>query len=106
MRLTLAAFGAVALLGLTAFLLVPPSPSLSVTNAAGVAMQVNDQNGAPALKLLLPGQADSDPGILVFFPEHVTATPHGATEPKHLYLSASRLPGSAPRWERQGSTLT
>ena len=104
MKFAFTATAALVLVALVFFLLPPVSPTLSVTNAAGVRMMVAD-NTAPALKLLLPGQPESDPGILVLFPEHVTGTPQGSTEPKHLYLSATRLPGSAPRWERHGSTL-
>ena len=84
----------------------PRPPELTITNSAGVRLQAYSENGAPALKLMLPGWSESDSAIVVIFPEHVTATPHGANEPRHLYLSASPRAIADPHWQRNGQTLT
>src|SRR5215475_16132457 len=50
------------------------TPILSMTDpTTGIHVEVSQQDSLPALKVLLPGQPASDPGILVLFPEHVTA---------------------------------
>lgn len=74
----------------------------AVTNQAGVRMQVAT-GSAPALRILLPGQPDSDPGIVIILPEHVTARARGSAEARHLYLSANA--SGATAWRRSGTAL-
>jgi hypothetical protein len=78
---------------------------LVATNSVGVRLQVDQENGNPSLKILLPGQPASDPGIEVLFPEHVTARPHGGTEAQHLYLFRPGRQGQRPLWRLDGMTL-
>jgi hypothetical protein len=78
---------------------------LVATNSVGVRLQVDQENGNPSLKILLPGQPASDPGIEVLFPEHVTARPHGGTEAQHLYLFRPGRQGQLPLWRLDGMTL-
>ena len=78
---------------------------LVVTNRAGVRVQVDKENSNPSLKILLPGQPASDPGIEVLFPEHVTARPHGSTEAQHLYLFRPGRQRQTPLWRLDGMTL-
>src|SRR6266404_962385 len=77
---------------------------LVVTNRAGVHLQVDQENTEPSLKILLPGQPASDPGIEVLFPEHVTARPHGA-EAQHLYLFRPGRQEQRPLWRLNGMSL-
>jgi len=44
----------------------------ALTNTAGLRLAVDDQNDMAALRIHLPSEADSDSGIFVLFPEHVT----------------------------------
>src|ERR1700756_3135794 len=78
---------------------------LVVTNRAGVRMHVDQANTDPSLKILLPGQPVSDPGIEVLFPEHVTARPHGSAEAMHLYLFRPGRQEQRPRWRLNGMSL-
>src|SRR5246127_1865663 len=78
---------------------------LVVTNRAGVRMHVDQANTDPSLKILLPGQLASDPGIEVLFPEHVTARPQGGTEVQHLYLFRPGKQKLQPLWRLDGITL-
>jgi hypothetical protein len=53
---------------------------LAVTDQmSGIRLQVVQEDTLPALKILLPRQPSSDPGILALLPEHVTAREHGKT---------------------------
>jgi hypothetical protein len=78
---------------------------LAVTNRAGIRLQVDEKNTNPSLKVLLPHQPASDPGIEVLFPEHVTARPHGSKEARHLYLHRPGRERQRPVWHRDGTTL-
>jgi hypothetical protein len=73
--------------------------------ATGIRLQRVEQDSSPALRIVLPGQPASDPGILVLFPEHVTAREHGKTDSVHLYLSQSGPPSGRPAWRRNGQSL-
>ena len=47
---------------------------LEVADAeTGVRVAVDERDDLPALRIHVAGQAESDPGIFVLFPEHVTA---------------------------------
>jgi hypothetical protein len=56
--------------------------------STGIRLEIADRE-APALRIVIPGRPASDPGILVIFPEHVTARRHGEIEATHLYLYSS-----------------
>jgi hypothetical protein len=77
----------------------------AVTNSAGIRLQVDEENTDPSVKILLPGQPASDPGIEILFPEHVTARPHGSTEAQHLYLFRPGKQRGRPLWRRDRMTL-
>ena len=81
--------------------------SLVLTDpATGIRVEVSQQDTLPALKILLPGQPASDPGIYVLFPEHVTAREHGKSDAVHLYIFRPGSQGARPSWRRTGqSTL-
>ena len=78
---------------------------LAVTNYAGIRLQVDEENTDPSLKILLPGQPASDPGIEILFPEHVTVRPHSRTEAQHLYLFRPGKHRQRPLWRRNRMTL-
>lgn len=81
-------------------------PELALTDATtGIHIEVVQQNTLPALKILLPGQSESDPGILVLFPEHVTARGHGKSESVLLYRFSPGMQGTRTVWRRAGQTL-
>jgi hypothetical protein len=84
----------------------PHAQEFAVVDATtGIRLQRVGEDASPELRIVLPGQPASDPGILVLFPEHVTAREHGKTDSKHLYLSQSGPPGSHPVWHRNGQSL-
>lgn len=45
------------------------------------------QKERPLVKVLLPGQADSERGIEIEFPEHITGTNEATSEVEHLYMN-------------------
>jgi len=82
------------------------SPLVLTDASTGIHVEVSQQDTLPALKILLPGQPPSDPGIRVLFPEHVTAREHGKSEASHLYIFRPGSEDSHPSWRRTGqSTL-
>lgn len=79
---------------------------LAVTDeTSGIRVQVVQEDTLPALKILLPGQPSSDPGILVLFPEHVTSSEHGKSDAEHLYLFRPGIQGTRPAWRVAGKSL-
>jgi len=70
--------------------------------STGIRVEIADRE-APALRIAIPGRPASDPGILVIFPEHVTARWHGESEARHLYLY--RSDGLHPLWRIRGRVL-
>ena len=64
----------------------PRQPPTITSSDNGIRLTVDEQNDLAALRVLLPGQPDSDPGILVIFLEHVTARELGKVDSQHLYL--------------------
>jgi hypothetical protein len=80
------------------------SLSPSVTSANGLRLMVDVENGLPALHIRLPIEADSEPGIFVLFPEHVTARQQGQADSVRLYLFR---PGPDRRvlWRRNGQSI-
>jgi hypothetical protein len=80
---------------------------LHLTDAtSGIRLFVEPSNNLASLKVLLRGQPDSDPGIVVLFPEHVTARQVGKTEPEQLYLYRPGQSGTRPQWRRDGQSLS
>lgn len=81
-------------------------PPLSLSDATtGIHLEVVQQDTLPALKILLPGQPESDPGILVLLPEHVTAREQGKSESVQLYRFSPGLQSGRPVWRRVGQAL-
>jgi hypothetical protein len=78
---------------------------LRLVNVDGVRVSVDKENDMAALRIHLPNQVDSDPGILVLFPEHVTAREHRKVDATHLYLFRMGRQSSQPEWHRAGQTL-
>jgi len=93
---------------LTAFLLllVTSVSAQSVTLPSGLKVIVV-QKDFPLLKILLPGQAVSDRGIEIEFPEHVTGLNKTTHKVEHLYLvtNGNRNKRSLPAWRVQGNSL-
>src|SRR5262249_51602950 len=88
----------------------PSSPSieqkLSITDPpTGIHVEVSQQDSLPALKVLLPGQPASDPGILVLFPEHVTALEQGKSDAVHLYIFRPGTQATHPNWRVGAQSL-
>lgn len=73
--------------------------------ATGLRLAVDEQNDLPALRIFLPGQPDSDPGIFVLFPEHVTARERGRVDAQQLYLFRPGRQTGRPAWRRSGRSL-
>src|SRR5262249_27302017 len=82
-----------------------PTESLQVTNATGLRLSVDDKNDLAAVRILLPTQQNSDPGIWVLFPEHVTAVERGKTESQQLYLFRPGRQASRIDWRHMDRSL-
>jgi hypothetical protein len=68
-------------------------------------LRVIARDGRGQVKLLLPGELESERGIEVDCPEHVTVRRRGANI-EHLYLLASVRPSDRPTaWRRDGDSL-
>lgn len=80
------------------------SPLALTDSATGIHVEVSEQDSLPALKILLPGQPSSDPGIRVLFPEHVTGREHGKAEAVHLYIFRPGQQNAHPTWHRAGQS--
>lgn len=105
-RLVLDCFWIVPFLFLQACGTTPSAQELVVSDpASGIHFQVVQEDTLPALKINLPGQPASDPGILVLFPEHVTAREHGKSDSEHLYVFRPGTQSSRPAWRRTGQSL-
>jgi hypothetical protein len=74
-------------------------------DVSGLRLSVDSENTLPALRLLLPGQPDSDPGIFIVFPEHVTVRERGKSNAEHLYLFRPGRQEASPAWQRNGQAL-
>lgn len=81
------------------------SAPLAVTGASGIRLAVDEQNDLPALRISLPGQPASDPGIFVVFPEHVTAVERNKTDSQRLYLFRPGRQTGRPSWRRTTRSL-
>ena len=83
-----------------------PRQPLGITSTvSGIRLTVDEHNDLAAIRVLLPGQSDSDPGIFVLFPEHVTAREHGRVDSQQLYLFRPGRQSSRPAWRRSGHAL-
>jgi hypothetical protein len=76
-----------------------------VDPGTGIRLQRVEEDTSPTLRIVLPSQPASDPGILVLFPEHVTSREHGKTNHEHLYLYRPGTQGTRPIWRRHGQSL-
>lgn len=79
---------------------------LAITTSTGLRAIVV-QEDYPLLKLLLPGQPDSDRGIEIEFPEHVTGLNKTNNQFEHLYLTTrgSANKRTLPVWRKEGNKL-
>jgi hypothetical protein len=77
----------------------------SIQNPGGLRLLVAEQNTAPTLRIVLPGQPESDRSIEVLFPEHVTGTRHGSNSAEHLYMFRPGLQGERLAWRRFGKSI-
>src|SRR5262245_20114599 len=79
---------------------VPP-----LVASSGLQLMVDEDNTAPTLRLVLPGQPQSDRSIVVLFPEHVTAVRHGEPDGRQLFRWESGTRGGRPAWRRADRSL-
>lgn len=83
------------------------SQEISLTDpASGLRLIVINKN-YPLLKVLLPGQAASERGIEIEFPEHVTGRNMQTSNMEHLYLvtNGDRNKRTLPTWKTEGKAL-
>lgn len=71
----------------------------SVRSSTGLTLLVDEQNTAPTLRVLLPGQPESDRSIEILLPEHVTVRPEGEKDSRRLYLFQPGASGERPAWK-------
>lgn len=81
-------------------------PGLAISLPTGLKVMVI-QKDFPLLKLLLPGQANSDRGIEIEFPEHVTGLNEKNNKVEHLYLVTNGNDNNRtlPVWHVEGNSL-
>jgi hypothetical protein len=81
-------------------------PKLIITLSSGLRVIVIRKD-LPLLKILLPGQPDSDRGIEIEFPEHVTGLNKKTNEMEHLYLATTRDANEriSPAWRIESNSL-
>jgi hypothetical protein len=84
---------------------LPPTPSESVRNSAGMQLRVAEENTYPTLRIVLPGHPSADRAIEVIFPEHVTVRPRGNADAHQLVLFRPGQSGERPLWRRSGRSL-
>lgn len=82
-----------------------PSHSGSVRNNSGMQLRVVEENTQPTLRIVLPGQPNSDRAIEVIFPEHVTVRPRGNTDASQLYMFRPGQYGERPVWRQSERAL-
>lgn len=82
-------------------------PGLTLTQKeSGIRLVVVNKN-FPLLKILLPGQADTERGIEVEFPEHVTGLNKQNNTSEHLYLVSrgNENKRTMPQWKIEENSL-
>ena len=81
-------------------------PGLAISLPTGLKVMVI-QKDFPLLKLLLPGQANSERGIEIEFPEHVTGLNETNKKIEHLYLVTNGNDNNRtlPVWRVEGNSL-
>jgi hypothetical protein len=80
-------------------------PPAAIQNSGGLKLLVVQENTDPTLRIVLPGQPESDRAIEVVFPEHVTARRHGSADAEHLYLFRPGIQGERVAWRRSQRSL-
>jgi hypothetical protein len=82
-------------------------PELEISQANGLKVIVV-QKDFPLLKILLPKQPNSDRGIEVEFPEHVTGFNETTNNIEHLYLTTNRnnTNRKIPTWHKNENLLS
>lgn len=78
-------------------------PRVSV--ASGLQLLVDEDNTAPTLRVVLPGLPASDRSIVILFPEHVTAVPHGDRDGRQLYRWEPGTRSDRPAWRHAGRVI-
>lgn len=74
----------------------------------GIRLMVGSNSELPMLKVLLPGQPESDRGIEIEFPEHAWGRVRYTKQVRRFYLITSRESEfqAQPRWRRDGNSLS
>ena len=78
---------------------------LTIKNDAGLQLVVARENAQPVLRIVLPGQSESNNAIEVIFPEHVTARRRGSSDSVQMYMFRPGPQGKRPTWRRVGPSL-
>lgn len=65
-----------------------------LTNAQGMRVRVV-QKDFPLLKVLLPGQSDSERGIEIEFPEHITGIKFEHQPSRWMFIKLCNAPGTS-----------
>jgi len=79
-----------------------PAP---VQSKRGLRLVISEEDTNPAVRIVLPGNPDTDRTIYVLFPEHVTVRNPSETEGKHVYLFRPGRVGDRPGWRKRGRSL-
>lgn len=95
----------ISVLLLANFVVAARQGDLAVQNAGGIRLLVASENNSPTLRVVLPGETDSDRSIEIIFPEHVTARKRGAIDSEQLYRFRPGQGGTRPAWRRSGQSL-
>jgi hypothetical protein len=77
----------------------------SIKNHAGLQLVVATENARPVLRIVLPGQSESNHAIEVIFPEHVTARRRGSSDSVQLYMFRPGPRGERLPWRWVGPSL-
>jgi len=79
---------------------------LHVKSQNGIQLLAIDQH-FPLLKILLPGEPNTDRGMEIEFPEHVTGLNKQSNQAEHLYLvtNGNNNQRSLPTWKVQAKSL-
>lgn len=78
---------------------------LAIENAAGIRLQVADENTQPALRITIPGLPAAERSFEILFPEHVTARQQGRAAVEHLYVFRPGKTGDRPAWRQVAHSL-
>lgn len=80
-------------------------PPAAIKSSSGLKLLVVEENTDPTLRIILPGQPETDRAIEVIFPEHVTVRRQGSADAAHLYLFRPGAHGERVAWRRAAGSL-